>query len=91
MTSIEESLVEWASYIECFGSRDSFFHYLLTAYPDPRDLRFKYVLREYDSFQSKKNLRDGDIDTEHIFPIDPGAIVHNLPAYGFQDTMNLSH
>lgn len=79
------SITQWFNYIASFGSREKFFNYLLTAYPDIKDLHFKYILREYESFQSGKNLHFEDMEIEHVFPTDPSGFIHDLPSYKFSD------
>jgi hypothetical protein len=79
------SVTQWVNYIASFGSREKFFNYLLNAYPDTKDLHFKYILREYESFQSGRNLHFEDMEIEHVFPTDPSGFIHDLPSYKFSN------
>jgi len=83
--NIKQSVTQWFNYIASFGSREKFFNYLLTAYPDSKNLHFKYILREYESFQSGKNLHFEDMEIEHTFPTDPSGFIHAWPSYEFSD------
>jgi len=84
--NINTAITQWLNYIAGFGSRERFFNYLLTASPDIKDLRFRYILREYESFQSGRNLHfDEDMEIEHAFPTDWSAIGHTLSSYKFNN------
>lgn len=75
---------QWLNYITSYSSRDNFFHHLLSASPDIRDLRFKYVLCEYEFYTHSKNIHlNKDLQIEHIFPQDQTAFGSLLGSYGF--------
>jgi|GEM_PF-6777998 len=84
-TNIAIAITQWFNYIVSFGSRDKFFNYLLTESPDIKDLHFRYILREYESFESDRNLHFEHMDIEHAFPRDPSAISHTFSSYGFNN------
>lgn len=83
--NIINAITQWLNYIAVFGSRERFFNYLLAASPDRKDLRFKYILREEESFQSGRNLHFVDMEIEHAFSSNPSAISHTFSSYGFNN------
>lgn len=79
----------WLDYITSYSSRDNFFHHLLSASPDVRDSRFKYVLHEYEFYTYSKNIHfNKDLQIEHIFPQDQSAFGPSLGSYGFSTDYN---
>jgi len=83
--NIQSAITQWFNYIASFGNRERFFEYLLSATPDIKNLHFKYILREYESFQSGRNLHFEDMNIEHTFPTDPSGFISNLKSYMFND------
>jgi len=79
----------WLDYITSYSSRDNFFNHLLSASPDIRDSRFKYVLQEYEFYTYSKSIHfNKDLQIEHILPQDMSAFGPSLSSYGFSTDYN---
>ena len=82
----DDAAKQWTYYISSWESREFFLSHLLTPH-ETRDVHFKYILREHESFKCQKNVHSmEELELEHIFPLDKKAIgAVLLIKYGLSD------